>query len=340
MGSPLGGYGGKLGWSAGLGAWLDDPDSKVNRYWRAMEDGSKGDWSGRTVAGLWADTIGNGPLSGSPFENERDQKLRPSFAKGTPQTPEGMLGAARRALWVFMKGENGGKRNWIDGHMDLLRINYVWVYKHQGYGKTRHVIPGSGEMRAPRSQAEYRRAQQSLFHWFMTKAESADEIPFVSGTIVREIKARHYYAKAIEAFKPRLIEMELEGMREAARFALRGVQGSEYARFRGKAANENDTAARRGRARGGVDTLPAKYIPTGGAEVSIAATTQLQFSMRNANGQFINGAFQSTLREVNARVAAAYLREVADLMSFHRPSTGDLIKATLDRRNRYPNDDV
>lgn len=338
MGSPLGGYGGKLGWSAGLGAWLDSPNSKVNRYWREIEFGSGGDWSGRTIAGLWGDTLGNGPLGGSPFGNDRTEKFKPAFRKGTPQTPEGMLGAARYALWVYMKGENGGKKDWIEGHMDRLNIRYVWVYKHQTVNGKRSVVRGSGESRPPRTAAEYRRAQQSLFHYFMTQTTSADEIPFVSGTIVREIKARHYYAKAIADFKPRLIEMELEGMRKAAFFALQGKEGGEFRTFRAKGAEENDARPRAGRARREQSSLDGKYVPSGGAVVTITASAQVQFSMRNANGQFVNGAFQSTLREVNARVAAAYLHEVARLMESHRPSTGDLIKATLDSRNRYPDD--
>lgn len=338
MGSPLGGYGGKLGWSAGLGSWLDSPSSKVKRYWREIEYGSGGDWSGRTVAGLWGDSLGNGPLAGDPFNpGARTQKFKPAFRKGTKQTPEGMLGAARYALWVYMKGETGGKRDWIEGHMDRLDVRYVWVYKRQTVDGRRSVVRGSGERRAPRTEAEYRRAQQSLFHFFMTKA-SIDQIPFVAGVIMKPIPARHYYATAIADFKPRLIEMELEGMRKAAYFALQGKEGGEFRTFRAKGAEENDTRPRAGRARREQPSLGTKYTPTGGAVVTITASAQVQFSMRNANGRFVNGAFQSTLREVNARVAAAYLREVARLMETHRPSTGDLIKATLDSRNRYPDD--
>lgn len=223
--------------------------------------------------------------------------------------------------------------------MERLNPQYVYHYRYMSFGRRRLVIPGSGERRPVRTAAEARRARESIFHFFMTHASSADQIPFVSGTIVREIAPRHYYAKAIADFRPRLIEQELQGMRDAARWAIGDARGGEeFRKFRASAADENSTAPRKGRARPDHAQLSSKYIPSGGAEVSIAASAQIQFAMRNANGQFINGAFQSTLREVNARVAAAYLREVAALMEFHRPGTDALIRATLDRRNRYPDD--
>jgi hypothetical protein len=95
------GYAQKVGWTVGLRTWLDSPESKVSRYWRAIEYGEE--WNADLI-GLW----GKG-RSLDPFREGEGQLFAP-FGKSSTDP----LKRARKAFWYYITGGKMGKPNVSD----------------------------------------------------------------------------------------------------------------------------------------------------------------------------------------------------------------------------------
>lgn len=319
-GKGRGSYGGSLGWSVGLPEWLNNPNSKVNRYWRVIEEGSDRTdwpWQGRRVVGLWGPNAGprggliNGDLSA--FQTGRgDQKFVPFF-RSIDQADQRR--AARAALYYFFGGGRGP-------NMELLDVD-----------------PGRVASRNRRQSAESNRKR--IYFWLMTRAR-VEDMPFVQGVIIREVKAGHYYARALMTFDP--MEHEVRAVREVFDFVLGGTDPRTSAGLRKMRGAVNDEMVARARAWGRrgqnakPKTGPRRYegnaIPQGLATMS--SSYLVQDNIRTSRGTI--SQFTSELNDVNARVAAAFQAEVVQMMQQERrrPVSGALIKATADPRNRTP----
>lgn len=268
---------GQQGWTVGLFAWLDDPSSKVNRYWRGIEEGSSGSL-GRHIIGLWGPNAGtnnrpNSIIGGalSSFGGA-GQKFVPFAVK----EGENQLQTARRAFWYFMGGGHGP---------NMMLLN----------PQKRNTM----------------NERRRMFWWFMTKA-SEGQIPFVQGRIERSMKGRHHYERAVAALNP--AALELQYLREELGAAWSGL-------YRGQAPEAKQAARLE-------NLLPG--VLQFGASSSIVG--------RDALGRF--SEMDGIIASVNERVAAQFQRKVVELIladTFTRPETGDLVKATADPRNRYPN---
>lgn len=315
-------YGQALGWSVGRFSWLNDPASKVNRYWRVIEEGSDATawpWKNKRIVGLWGNDprqrIGNDL---TPFVGGRNnQKFVPFF----PEIGDSdSLHAARAALYVFFEGGEG--RN-----MDLIKA--VQPPRKRPGGNGRPWDPD--------------KARKRFYFWLMTRAR-VEQMPFVQGVIVRDVQAEHYYAKALASFDP--MERELAQMREvfshlltsggktfdpssrSGRRQLRELQAFDsYSRFgsvapkRGRLSTEKATHS--GQVRG-------EYL------VTVNASASVQDMIRNSRGQLTR--FQAEVAEINRRVARDFQNHLVELMERggKRPASGQLIEATRDDRNRTP----
>lgn len=328
-GKGLSGYGGMVGWAVGIPQWLDDPASEVNRYWRAIEEGATG-WVGGGIAGLWGPNAEPRKhlweTSHTRFLGRKDQKFAPYFSK----RGNDMLGPARAALWNFMEGGKGP-------NMDLLKVQYEvrWRKDKQGR-KTREEVPIS-------SGAAADRARKKLFFWFMTKSTDAEQIPFTYGVIRRPTPARHYYAKGWAAFEPTFKDRQLQAMREALHFALRGAKSETASQIYQAARAEFGAESPRGPSRisrpsgktARVNANVGRYMPAG-AKITAAADVHIQALVFDGGGRFVAGTFQGALQEANARLAQQLQQLIADQMTGTRPETLRLKKATLHEMNRYP----
>lgn len=318
---PAGGtYGKALGWSVGSFAWLDNPASKVNRYWRVIEQGSDATdwpWAGRRVIGLWSNkATPRGGLIGpglSPFENGRgNQKFVPFFADIDNSDARD---AARAALYYFFEGGKG--RN-----MELIRAVRPPTKREIGNGR-----PWDPD-----------NARKRFYFWLMNYAR-VEDMPFVQGVIVRKIEAGHFYAKALGNFDP--MQHEVEAMREVFSHIL-APSGSSAAEPNSRlglkrlreiqAFDDGDIAPKKGRRR--AEKTPHTSRVRGRFAVSVNASVVLQDNIRNSRGQL--SRLQAEVVEVNRRVAAAFQAEVVEVMQAERrrPATGELVKATADPRNR------
>jgi len=306
------GYAGKVGWTVGRASWLDDPASKVNRYWRQIEQGQT--FSGVILIGLWGDRAGT---------NVRPNMLREGQALSAPGDFGGQkfvpfgetnsaataLHRARFALWYFLTAGKMGRPT----NEDLTRLHGA-------------------------SPSENRR----IFFWLMSKAP-LNRIPFVSARAKRSVEGRHYYTRALSSFDP--MQVEIDMLRAEIGPLIRGAftQGKARAVV---AMDSPGSGPRKGRARQEV-TDASSYLggraPMAGASglgiVTVTAGAPVQDLIRVGNGQFPAGQWQAMLIDINRKVAIAFQEHVVALMEegpHLRPPTGDLVRATADPRNRYP----
>ena len=327
-----GSFAGQLGWGVGMYDWLDSEASQVKMYWRMIEHGSEDSnwpWVGKRIAGLWGSQAGpRGALHGSannPFRPGADtEKLAPYY----DTINSDMLGAARRALWVFLGGGKGP-------NMDLLRASFFVKTEMRGGKNSKRRVT---RLVQATTEAQRRHARQSLFYWFMTQA-SVEQIPFVQGVVHRPIEPRDYYAKALRSFP--LEQRQLEAMRHVFAEAFQTFTGRTDLEVLRKAQARDNLSGRAstGRARQVVDDAGLRRFGVfGNTEVTIAATPTIQ-SLTREQGRFVNGAWQSALREANERVAILFQEAVVgEMVRGRRPATYALRKATADPRNRYPRD--
>lgn len=319
---------GTSGWSVGRFDWLNDPASKVNRYWRVIEQGSsatKWPWQGETIVGLWGPNAGpRGELHKGDLDafqtGRADQKFVPFFR----QRGSDMTRAARAALWYYFDGGKGPNMEQLTP--DATRS------RHEG-----------GHFNA---DAERHR----IFFWLMTRAK-LDQMPFVSGVVVRPIPPALFYQRALASFDPLGKEIEalragvqhlaganvstpsgLATAREALAVDTGSYQGVQRSLSPGQAIGLRP-AARTGAPRQFVTHAP---VPVSMATATLSAASQ-DF-LRDGKGRFSSGAWQDMLRKVNRDVAKQYQDAVVSLMNAERkrPPTGDLIKATKAPQNRYP----
>lgn len=298
------------GWAVGNPDWLNSDASKVERYWRVIEEGSAATgwpWEGQTVVGLWGPNAGprgalrNGELS--PFGSASDQKFVPFFRSRTGD----MLGAARAALYYFFDGGHGA-------NMDLLNVE-------------------------PRGKQTIDQARRSFYFWLMTHAR-IEQMPFVHGVIINPVPAGHYYNKAVESFNP----MERE-MAEIVRIFGRNVFSNKdgpvepssragLTAARQQIAFLSDTPAKAGpRSKGGV---PAGFEGGSAPLYTYRASPVIQDLTRNALGQFTT--YQVEIVKINQKLAREFQEHLVELMSSEhkRPVSGDLMRATADPQNRTP----
>ena len=304
------GYAGKIGWTVGRASWLDDPASKVNRYWRQIEQGQR--FSGVILIGLWGDRAGT---------NARPNMLRDGQSLSAPGDSGGQkfvpfgetndaataLHRARFALWYFLTAGKMGRPS----NEDLSRLHGA-------------------------SPSENRR----IFFWLMSKAP-VSRIPFVSARAKRSVEGRHYYTRALDSFNP--MQMEIDMLRAEIGPLIRGAftQGKARALVGG----DSTAGSRKGPARQEV-TDASSYLggraPMAGASglgiATVTAGAPVQDLIRAGGGQFPAGQWQAMLIDINRKVAIAFQEHVVALMkdSALRPPTGDLARATADPRNRYP----
>lgn len=320
-----GGYAGALGWSVGLFSWLDNPNAKVNRYWRVIEQGSNESdwpWQGRHVVGLWGPNAGprgaliNGDLSG--FQTGRnDQKFVPFFRSISDADNRR---AARAALYYFFGGGKG--RN-----MELLHADPRASTANGGAGRS------------------VERARKRIYFWLMTRAR-VEDMPFVQGVIIREVPAGRYYARAALTFNP--AEREMEELRRVMQhvFGAGGAssdpttsaglrKGREY-QAADAYSKHGTVAPKKGRRR--LEGGGRLHTTNNGSQgiVSVDSTAYVQDFIRTSRGTI--SQYTSEMTEVNRRVAAAFQAEVVQLMQQERrrPMSGALLKAHADPQNRTP----
>lgn len=303
---PVNSYTQKLGWTVGRAAWLDSPASKVNRYWRAIEEGQQ--FKGLILIGLWGDRAGsnlrqgNIRNSGENFSAAGDGVGQKFVPFGWSHSAASAQKRARYAFWYYItKGKMGRP---TDGDLMVL------------HGTTPAV-------------------RRFMFFWIMSKAP-LNKIPFVSAKAVRDVEARHYYINTLASFDP--MGLELQILREEAGKLMSTVFNQTNARR--TMAAQTGASARTGRAR--QEVSPSEHITRLGPSVGLATVTAsaaMQDLYRTGGGQFPAGLWQNMIIEVNRRVARLFQDAVVARMegSPHlRPATGDLIRATKDDRNRIP----
>lgn len=326
IGRPVSQYAGQVGWAVGLPTWLDSPASKVNRYWRVIEFGAAATaypWLGQQIVGLWGDSANPRMGSaGTSFGGREDQGFEPWFSK----LGQDMLGPARAALWHFMEGGKGP-------NMDLLNPS---TYRKQVVKKNKKGEVRRREMvtREVHTESQEKRARRQLFFWFMTRASSAHELPFVQGTVKREIAPAHYYEEALISFP--MEEAQAEALRSTFAEAINSAKLSVSNLRKAQALDNYKGRTSSGRARAFyTDESVARLLPR---SLGHAATSVEIQSLSRAQGQFVNGQWQAMLRDANAKIAKAFQAEVVSHMDSgaRRPATEALRAATAAAENRYP----
>ena len=167
------GYAGKVGWTVGLASWLDDETSKVNRYWRKIEEGE--DFGGLILIGLWGDSARakrEGQLTAPGEGGLGHQKFVPF---GATNDAASALRRAHFAFWYFITDGKMGRPT----DADLSKLHGT-------------------------SPSERRR----IFFWIMQRAPIS-KIPFVSARARRSVEGRHYYTRALDEFNPMQVEIDM-----------------------------------------------------------------------------------------------------------------------------------
>lgn len=318
-----GSYAAKVGWTVGLDRWLDDPASKVNRYWRAMEYGE--DFSGTVLIGLWGDRAGN--------------NLRPNLNFLRDGGPLTAAGDAMGQKWVaFGATHNLGQA--------VKRAKFaLWYYVTNG----RMGQPTKEEL----AQVFHRptdKENRAVFSYMMSSHVTLGHIPFVRAHALGKVSGRHYYKKAVANFRPMQREKQLikeilvpmfKGSFPNARAAMASDSGGSTKKA-GSAKETSDVAGvmqrqqgithqeGRAAAKGPVMAAGHYHLRAG------AAVTDL---LRGGGGRFPSGQWQAAVQDVNRAMAKEFQAAVVaemDKVPHKRPATFDLIKATDNPRNRYP----
>lgn len=298
------GYAGKVGWTVGRASWLDDPASKVNRYWRQIEQGES--FGGVILIGLWGDRAGtnmrpnmlrDGQALTAPGEGSH-QKFVPFGETNSAATA---LHRARFAFWYFITDGKMGRPS----NQELSKLHGA-------------------------SASENRR----IFFWLMSKAP-VNKIPFVSARPKRSVEGRHYYTRALESFDPMQVEIDI--LRAEVGSLIRGAftQG----KVRALIGSDSTVGPRKGPVRQEVADASSYLAGASGLGiVTVTVGAPLQDLIRVGGGQFPAGQWQAMLIDISRKVAMAFQEHVVALMrdSALRPPTGDLARATADPRNRYP----
>jgi hypothetical protein len=330
-----GSFAGRVGWSVGQLGWLDDPASKVNRYWRSIEYGNS-TWPKGRVAGLWGNTPGPNARPGSfrngdldRFSSTGNQKFVPFFSKRGDD-----MGKAAQAALMYYFGITGGKVRSARTNLDQIEVrpedNRRRAKDKDGRFTGRYESRGSGPA-----------AQRRALFMLLQSAGEGKKVPFVTGDIKKSIQAQRFYTRAVQRFDPTKAEVE----------ALRQVIGPLIGRLdplspAGKKAGRAIVAydSVHGQARTGPRTPIAShaniasYLGGRAGLASFAASAVTTDYLRNGRG-FSAGEWQVAVERVNAETARRFQDLVVELMRAEPPlrrPTGDLIEATLDRRNRYP----
>lgn len=301
------------GWSVGRFDWLNDPASKVNRYWRVIEEGSNATdwpWQGQRIVGLWGPKAGprgrliTGDLSA--FQSGRDdQKFVPFFRN----RGKGLNAAARAALAYFFEGGRGK-------NMDLIRAD-------------------------PRGNRNAASARRRFYFWMMMvgkeRGPTLDQLPFVQGIVMREVQAGNYYARALEAFNP--MDRELDALRRifggadvSTRSGLR--QARTLQAFDSYSRYADEVRPKTRPTPGGARRYSSHTSRHGGRfAASVDMSFVAQDFRRNALGHFTS--YQGDLQQANRQIAAEFQSRVVQLMQQERrrPVSGALIAATKDERN-------
>ena len=328
-GTGVGGYGGSLGWSVGNLAWLNSPNSKVNRYWRVQEYGSNATnwpWQGQRVVGLWGPNAGprrrliSGDLSA--FQSGRNNQKFVPFFRSIDQADQRR--AARAALYYFFGGGKGK-------NMELLNVN------------------PSSTKNARNRREDVDSNRQRIYFWLMNRAR-VEDMPFVQGVIIREVQAGHYYARAIQNMggSSGILERELAELRRVmAHVYGAGGQWSDptttaglrkgreyqaadaYSRY-GDVKPKTGPRRREKRTHSRSPGVQGRYIAT------VNASVYVQDFIRTSRGTI--SQYVSEMSTVNRNLAERFQEEVVQLMQQERrrPVSGDLIKAHRDPRNRTP----
>jgi len=308
-------YAGKVGWTVGLAAWLDDPASKVNRYWRQIEQGQS--FSGVILIGLWGDRAGT---------NMRPNRLR---EEGEALTPPGAGGLGHQKFVPF------GETDSAASALKRARFAFWWFITDGKMGRPSNTDLSKLHGASP---SERRR----IFFWIMSKAPLS-KIPFVSAQAKRNVEGRHYYQRALSSFDP--MQVQIDMLRAEIGPLIKGAftQGKARALIGGDSA----TGPRKGPVRQEVTDVKSYlgnrgYDPALGYDsvgiATVTARAEIQDLIRAGGGQFPAGQWQAMLIDINRKVAFAFQEHVVALMrdSALRPPTGDLVRATRDPRNRYP----
>jgi hypothetical protein len=309
-----------LGWSVGRPEWLDDPSSKVNRYWRTIEYGSAASgwpWAGKRVVGLWGPSAGTNDRPGrlhsgelSMFSDRDDQKFVPFF-KEIAGDEASMKRAGRSALlFLFGGGPTSSKLHFPNE--ELIKPDLSIRDKR---GKLRAKTP--------------ERARLNFWFWLMTRARLED-MPFVQGKILREVEAGNFYRKTLIDFHP--LQREVQALKEELGFqslkTTRKYQGLDA----------KDSRGREVPAKTGTPVQDKSYETRMGSRfiVNVSASGRTQDNIRDAFGRFTSG--QAITAAVNKRLALQFQEALIERMSHgrERPSTGDLIEAHGDANNRLP----
>ena len=290
------GYTQKLGWSVGLASWLDSPNSKVNRYWRALEYGQKAGTG--PLIGMWGDSVGarrGGALS-VPTRGRRDQIFVP-FG----DSREG-LRKARFAFWYYITNGRMGRPT----NEDLAKLH-----------------------------AQNPSSARRIFFWIMTKA-SIEQIPFASAQPRRRTNARHYYRKALASFDPMAVEKEilrrevltmLNGVfKQSKARAAMAAETNQQPRS-GRARQEvtgSELRGRMGESAGIVVTAASPqaqdFLRSSGGQFPSGLWQQMLVRVN---------------RQVAAQFQQAVVEQMRNGPRF-RPDTGELIRATESPNNRIP----
>lgn len=317
----MGGYEGKLGWTVGLDSWLDDPASKVKRYWRAIEDGK--DYGGLILIGLWGNRAGSnarpgnvreGPLD-EPMKGRHDQKFVPF---GTTHSSATALHRARFAFWWFITKGKMGRPS--DADLSILHV------------APRPVGEGKHEPKDPEASANRR-----MFGWIMSRA-TVTQIPFVSAVALKPIPAHHYYITAVDSFNPG--QRQIDMLRQEIGSQMKGAFTIGKART-AMAIDSPGAKVKSGAAAHGATRSVGPNRPNFGehGRFTLTAHPYIQDMVRTGSGTFPAGQWQAMLIDVNRKVAYEYQLHVMSVMrqvTRGRPPTSDLLRATEDSRNRKP----
>lgn len=337
-----GSFAGRVGWSVGQLDWLDDPSSKVNRYWRSIEYGTNGAGFKGRIAGLWSNQsgvnprpplsnnlIGNGPLS--RFGKSGDQKFAPF------DSDRGSGKGAQAALAYYFGISRGQTAHLNLDQIEVRETKDENKRRHKDVAKDGTVTYRMESRGSLTSNAAKRRA---LFK-IMEAAGEGKKVPFVTGDVKRSIKARLYYTNAVNMFGP--ADATVEALRQVIGPLIGGVDPSSEAgkrEGRQRVAFDSTHGVARSGSRNAItnDAGINAYLGDRAGLATFAARPIVTDYLRNGRG-FSAGEWQVAVERTNAATAARFQDLVVDLMrqepAVRRP-TGDLVAATLDKRNRYP----